>query len=95
MSTSQLLEYIHRINNALVLDQLETIAAEIRRAGVFPGMHDEAPPDALTENMRNQRLLGQFLSIMDDKAHRMITPWLDQMIASFRGRWTEDENRCS
>ncbi|MDQ3233381.1 MAG: hypothetical protein M3Q07_16305 [Pseudobdellovibrionaceae bacterium] len=81
MSNLALLEYIHRINNALGLEQLETVADELRRADILAGIHSDFPPDSLTEQMRNEWLLGRFLVIMDRQAYDMITPWVNQVIA--------------
>ncbi|HYX32939.1 MAG TPA: hypothetical protein VE954_07475 [Oligoflexus sp.] len=85
MSNLALLEYIHRINNAPALEQLETVAEELRRADILAGMHSDLAPDVLTEKMRNEWLLGRFLVIMDRKSYDMITPWLNQAIAILIG----------
>ncbi|HYX37287.1 MAG TPA: hypothetical protein VE954_29635 [Oligoflexus sp.] len=84
MSNFAFLEYVHRINNALEVDQLRTVADELRRADILPGMHSDLVPDVLTERMRNEWLLGRFLVIMDRQAYEMITPWLNQVIDIFR-----------
>lgn len=42
MSNLALLEYIHRINNALGLEQLETVADELRRADLLDQGHQSS-----------------------------------------------------
>lgn len=85
MSNLALLEYIQRINNALDQEQLETVAEELRRADILPGMHEGLELDSLSEKMRNEWLLGRFLVIMDRNAFELITPWLNQVLAIFAG----------
>ena len=80
MTNTAILDYMDRINSALGLDQLETVAEELRRAKILPGVYEGMLLETLSERTRNQWLLGRFLLFIDRHENHLITPCLNMAI---------------
>ncbi|HYX32192.1 MAG TPA: hypothetical protein VE954_03705 [Oligoflexus sp.] len=80
MTNRLLLTYIDRINFQRKFYNFDALALELMEAGIRPGMHEELAPDVLTPHIRNERLLGRFLSLAAEKAYGTIGPWLNEAV---------------